>query len=188
MRSIGRRAEVRLYPVRSSPERKRFIFLDMMQRAGSLEEHPEFYNLFANNCMNNVTAHIRRLGGRELRQFTGHTAEVTSVAFTPDGRQAVSRGWDGSVRVWELASGKELRRLAGPAQRVLCLTLAPGGRRALTGGEDGVLRLWELGTGKESGPFKGHRGEVTGVALARDGRRALSVGEDLTLRLWDVPK
>jgi hypothetical protein len=66
MRGIARQAEVRFYPVRTTLERKRFIFLDMMRRAGSLEEHPEFYNLFANNCMNNVTYHIRRLGGRAL--------------------------------------------------------------------------------------------------------------------------
>jgi hypothetical protein len=37
-----------------------------MERAHSLEEHPEFYNLIANNCLNNVTHHIRRLGGRDL--------------------------------------------------------------------------------------------------------------------------
>jgi hypothetical protein len=60
------RNEVRIFPVRTTPERMRAIFLDMMGRAHSLEEHPEFYNLFTNNCMNNVTAHIRRLGGRPL--------------------------------------------------------------------------------------------------------------------------
>jgi hypothetical protein len=66
MRGVARQAEVRFYPVRTTQERKRFIFLDMMQRAHSLEEHPEFYNLFANNCMNNITYHVRRLGGRPL--------------------------------------------------------------------------------------------------------------------------
>jgi hypothetical protein len=66
MRGVARKAEVRFYPVRSTPERRRLLFLDMMQRAHSLEEHPEFYNLFTNNCMNNVTDHIRRLGGRPL--------------------------------------------------------------------------------------------------------------------------
>jgi hypothetical protein len=66
MRVVAREAEVRFYPVRSTQEQKRFIFLDMMKRAHSLEEHPEFYNLFANNCMNNITYHIRRLGSRPL--------------------------------------------------------------------------------------------------------------------------
>jgi hypothetical protein len=62
MRGVAREAAVRFYPVRTNQESRQFFFLDMMRRAGSLEEHPEFYNLFANNCMNNVTYHIRRLG------------------------------------------------------------------------------------------------------------------------------
>jgi hypothetical protein len=57
---------VYFYPVRTTPERKRAIFLDMMERAHSLEEHPEFYHLIVNNCMNNITYHLRRLGGRPL--------------------------------------------------------------------------------------------------------------------------
>jgi Domain of unknown function (DUF4105) len=57
---------VYFYPARTTNERKRAIFLDMMQRAHSLEEHPEFYNLIFNNCMNNITYHLRRLGGRPL--------------------------------------------------------------------------------------------------------------------------
>jgi hypothetical protein len=57
---------VYFYPVRTTPERKRAIFLDMMERAHSLEVHPEFYHLITNNCMNNITHHLRRLGGRPL--------------------------------------------------------------------------------------------------------------------------
>src|SRR5262249_5539654 len=37
--------EVRFYPVRTTPERIRVLFRDMLERAHSLEEHPEFYNL-----------------------------------------------------------------------------------------------------------------------------------------------
>jgi hypothetical protein len=58
--------EVRFYPARTTPNRIRAIFLAMMQRAHSLEEDPEFYNLITNNCMNNVTNHIRNLGGRPV--------------------------------------------------------------------------------------------------------------------------
>jgi hypothetical protein len=58
--------EVRFYPVRTTRERMRALFLDIMDRAHSLEEHPEFYNLITNNCLYNVIYHIRRLGGRPL--------------------------------------------------------------------------------------------------------------------------
>jgi hypothetical protein len=58
--------EVRFFPIRTTKARMRALFVDMMERAHSLEEHPEFYNLVTNNCMNNITYHIRRLGGRPL--------------------------------------------------------------------------------------------------------------------------
>ena len=57
---------VQLYPGRSTDERKQALFVDMMRRADSLEEHPEFYNLITNNCMNNILRHLRVLGGRRL--------------------------------------------------------------------------------------------------------------------------
>jgi hypothetical protein len=57
---------VRFYPARATPQAIRAIFVDMMERAHSLEEHPEFYNLFTNNCMNNLSHHLRRLGGRSV--------------------------------------------------------------------------------------------------------------------------
>lgn len=60
------KTRVYFYPARTTVERQRAIFLDMMKRADSLEHHPEFYHLITNNCMNNITAHLRRLGGRPL--------------------------------------------------------------------------------------------------------------------------
>jgi len=60
------KSPVYFYPVRTSPQNMRAIFLDMMLRAHSLEEHPEYYNLITNNCLNNITHHLRRLTGQKL--------------------------------------------------------------------------------------------------------------------------
>jgi WD40 repeat protein len=61
-----------------------------------------------------------RIRARRLRQellskpravLRGHTAEVESIAFAPDGKILASGGKDGTLRLWDLASGKETARL-----------------------------------------------------------------------------
>jgi WD40 repeat protein len=40
--------------------------------------------------------------GRELMAFEGHTGEVTSVAFAPDGLHVLSGSTDQTLRWWRL--------------------------------------------------------------------------------------
>ncbi|MBN8555610.1 MAG: DUF4105 domain-containing protein [Deltaproteobacteria bacterium] len=54
---------VYFYPARVTKEQAQAIFLSMIQKAAYLENNPEFYNLLVNNCMTNITRHLRKLGG-----------------------------------------------------------------------------------------------------------------------------
>lgn len=49
-----------------------------------------------------------------LHKMEGHTAPVKSVAFIPGEFRAISRGGDGTTRVWNLENGKEIRRHGEP--------------------------------------------------------------------------
>jgi WD40 repeat protein len=124
--------------------------------------------------------------GKVLRKLEGHTKEVRSVVFSPDGKQALSAGWEKEMRLWDLETGKEIRRFEGNADSVRRAVFSPDGKRALSAGKDGTVRLWDVATGKEVRRFEGHRADVMAVAFTPDGRRALSGGADLMLRLWDL--
>jgi WD40 repeat protein len=56
------------------------------------------------------------VSGRPLHVFEGHTAEVTSVAWSPDGKQALTDSQDGTARLWLIPS----RLLVAELTRRLC--------------------------------------------------------------------
>lgn len=58
LRTNFRRDPVYLYPVRTTPERMRQVFVEMLARANKLAAQPEFYNTLTNNCTSNIVRHV----------------------------------------------------------------------------------------------------------------------------------
>ena len=85
--------------------------------------------------------------GREVRALQGHSGQVNSLAFSPDGRALVTAGADAKVKVWEAATGREARNLEGHTDSVRGVAFYTGGRYLATGSEDGSTRIWNPSTG-----------------------------------------
>jgi WD40 repeat protein len=79
---------------------------------------------------------------RELRRFTGHTALVGAVAFSPDGLRFLSASDDRTLRLWNAETGQMIRQLTGHTDAIYGVTFSPDGRWALSCGLDGTVRLW----------------------------------------------
>ena len=116
----------------------------------------------------------------------GHTGTVWGVAWSPDGRRALSGASDHTVRVWDLETGRCERVLEGHTARVWGVAWSPDGRRALSGAEDHTVRVWDLETGRCERVLEGHTAPVWGVAWSPDGRRACSAAENGVLRIWEL--
>jgi WD40 repeat protein len=94
--------------------------------------------------------------GRVLRRYQGHRFGVNSVALSPDGRHAVTGGYDNTVRLWNVETGAELCRYLGHREWVWSVAFAPDGRQVLSAGggygtadtvapgKDFALRLWRV--------------------------------------------
>jgi WD40 repeat protein len=109
-----------------------------------------------------------------------------SVAFSQDGRTAVSADEDRSVVLWNLQSGQQIQRFEGHLDAVYDVALSADGTRLITASADRRVILWDVATGQPLHHFEGHSLPVRTVAFGPDGNTVLSGSEDRTVRLWDI--
>jgi len=70
LRTNYRNDTVYLYPAKTSPEKVRELFVDMINRANTLAEKPEFYNTVTNTCTTNIVGHVNKVTPGKLPWFS----------------------------------------------------------------------------------------------------------------------
>jgi WD40 repeat protein len=74
----------------------------------------------------------------------GHTNNVTSVAFSPDGKTVASGSSDGTARLWRVSDGALLDTFEGHADGVQSVAFSPDGRTLASGSWDTTVWLWRI--------------------------------------------
>ena len=70
---------------------------------------------------------------QEIATLEGHTSDVNSVSFSPDG-QTPSGSDDETVRLWDVTSRQEIATLEGHTSDVYSVSFSPDGRTLASGG------------------------------------------------------
>ncbi|WP_017297562.1 NB-ARC domain-containing protein [Nodosilinea nodulosa] len=131
-----------------------------------------------------------------VHDLAGHRDEVRSVAFSPQGylsagqggqtgHQLASGSYDGTLRLWDLASGDSL--VIATQSPVWSMAFSPDGQTLASGHHNGTVGLWDVGSQTQARSLVGHTQPVRSVAFSPDGRTLASGGDDQAIHLWAWP-
>jgi WD40 repeat protein len=82
---------------------------------------------------------------RQLRgSLRGHTASLRAVAFSADGAMLASGSYNGTAKLWDLATGLEYAALTDHTATIDAIALSPDGKTLATASRDQTVRLWDL--------------------------------------------
>ncbi len=127
----------------------------------------------------------------------GHSAKITGIMFTPDGRTLISVSEDKTIRLWDTETGDIrgiLRHQIGEGRDGVILagalspdgkTLAVGGISSKVGEEGTPVYLFNPASGNVIGVLTGHPDTVNSLDFSQDGKW-LASGSGTEVRIWNV--
>ena len=112
---------------------------------------------------------------------------VTQVAWSQNGKSALTAGWDRTARLWDAATGKLRVDPLVHQDQVVVATFGPEEKTILTASGDRTARLWDAATGRPRSQPLLHADRMHTARLSPDGGTILTLSEDGNVRIWTVP-
>jgi WD40 repeat protein len=132
---------------------------------------------------------LQDLGAGTSRTLTGHTGDVTGLAFSPDGALLASVAFYREVKIWDANSGTLLHSLMGGITGSAdAVAFSPDGKTlaAAINQNAGFVQLWNTDTWLTTRQLASNTKIVSALAFSADGTKLVTGAQDQTLRIWNL--
>ena len=132
---------------------------------------------------------------QEVALLTGHTNQVYSVAFSPDGQTLAGGSYDETIHLWDVTTGVHKRTLTGHTSWIRSIAFSPDGTTLASGSADGAVLLWEItptmeplmfGDVNRDGAVDISDLAIVGSNLGQTGQNDADVNRDGVVNIFDL--
>ncbi|MFO0940354.1 MAG: SHD1 domain-containing protein [Pirellulales bacterium] len=116
--------------------------------------------------------------------FAGHSAAITSLAISADGRFAMSGSADKTAKYWQVDTGKEFESFGNFKRSVLGLWMSENGSEGKATDGEALARI-DLKTKKAVMTRVRESAAIQFAAFSPDGRY-LAMNDTYAIRIWDI--
>lgn len=126
--------------------------------------------------------------GTTLFTYRGHSDQVWSVKWSPEGTQIASGSFDTTVQVWDSLTGNNVLSYHGHNDRVSTLAWSLDGTQIASGGFDSTVQVWDATSAAKLYTYTGHAQAVRAIAWSPKptGKYIASASADNTVQVWDA--
>jgi len=129
--------------------------------------------------------------GELLQTLRGHTRDVTSVDFAPNGQILASVSRDECLNLWSPSYGQLIHSFTAHAASVHTVAFAPDGQMIATASSDNTIRIWSAASRKLVYVFEGNSplGSFSSLMTFSWNSELIAVHTvDDIVRQWRVPQ
>ena len=81
-----------------------------------------------------------------IATLSGHTDDVYSVVYSPDGSRLASGSLDNTIKIWDATvnanTSTPITTLSGHTDNVYSVTFSPDGLKLASGSTDETIKIW----------------------------------------------
>ncbi|MER5268412.1 protein kinase [Actinosynnema sp. NPDC002837] len=136
---------------------------------------------------NDVAVH-RAGDGALVAKLTGHTGEVSALAFAPGGGLLASTGMDATVRLWDTTTWTARRTFSAPEVGLSSVTFTPSGSAVVAGAVGSSVYSWDLATGDLLTQYAAGSVTTFAVVMTADGHTLLSSDSTGVITVWSYQR